>query len=379
VSHKVDEVKREKLNKLGLNTFEIDLSHLTKLAIITIEDVIEAINDSQYQTVIYLADSFVKSSVAKVTNDVESKIITRNDAINQWLVGVNSKLIGNGYTLPMNTLDSLEQLDSENPPPPVLNKHLQVKQFSHDSNKRFLLHLANRQEVKVLPVYIITPTSSLLTDDTDYLTMEVALINPKAPKLIANWGRSSRMKAYNDRCKNKRAAKKAKIIEYDLQKVNRNLSQINHLIESDERLSCANANEIEALAMNNHNEMINNGVPVAKLNFLYDDMADLLSIYGCPALHWQTILIFEMYNQNTEEFSVEWAASVLKSHRIDVIGPFRELAFLSKFIKAQHIELPFSSSYRMLSSYLTHLSSFYFIERVNRRGRYQLRSTYESL
>ena len=265
--------------------------------------------------------------------------------------------------------------DPSNPPPPALDKSLLVRSFIHDSGNRFLLRLANKRQVKLLPIYIITPRSSLLIDDTDYLTMEATLINPKAPKLIANWGRSSLMKTYNEWCRKKLEDKKSKAIERDLQKVHLHLDHVNHLIELDEPLACTNANEIETLAISNYNEMVNNGISVEKLNVLYSVTTDPFSIYGCPAFHWQTILIFKMHNNHTEEINVKWAASALKSHRIDAIGPFRELAFMSKFIKVQHIELPFNGSYKMLSNYLTHLTSIGFIEPTNHRGQYQLSRT----
>ena len=373
VTHEVDEIKYEKLVKIELNTIEIDLSHLLKLPMITVEDVVYALNDSSNQNIIHLAPALIESQIVNAKATVVSKTNTRNEFIKQWMTGLNKKLSNSGYTLPISHFKTFQSLHPSNPPPPSLDKFLRVKSFIHDNKNRFLLRVANKHQVKELPVYITTPrVSPLPFDDSDYLTMEAVLITPDNPRLITNWGRSSLIKNYNELCRLNLERSKSKAVEKDHQKVNYLLTQVNRLIASGEQLVCDNADVIESLAINNHNEFVNNGVQAEKLKLLYATSIDPYSIFGCPVFHWQTILIFTMFNDRNAEFNVQWASSMLKRHRIDVVGPFKKLSYMSPFIKGQHIELPFDGSYKMLSKYLKHLSSIGFIKPTNSHGRYNL-------
>jgi len=387
VWHKVDTEKHARIKALDINTIEIDISHLLKDNYFSFDSVKRALNDPDNQKFIHLSDSFINPLIVNTVSKVDKEVKERNQAVMSWVSRVSKSLNVTGYTLPSYKCEFVripdnkfgKSLLSKLPPAPKVNSLLRVTEFKHVDKLCFELALCSLKESKRLPVYLVDNYHNEWqvpdTNYDNYLKIDIKALSNKQTDFKALWGRNSRMEEYQRRCQS--------IIDKEFQfksaavdlKLEANLNYANELMANNKFLTSLNYQKIKNTALKFYWEMVDKGITRERLDILLDETIDPYGVYGCQPKLWQIILIRQMYWIDNIDIDVKFSASLLKRCGVDMVGPYKALSFQSKLLKFKNIEMPFNTSYKMLSLYLDHLMIVGFITKEF-RGRYTKNDIY---
>ncbi|MCW8864515.1 MAG: competence protein CoiA [Colwellia sp.] len=387
VWHKVDEVKLEKIRKLNISTVEIDLAHLLNENQVDFDIVKAEINKAINQRIIFLANDITEPFRTELKEKLDKKVKAKNNQISRWAKEIEENLTSNGVTLPTYTFsleyfanDEIQKvIDSKLGAEPKIEKKVQVIKFKHVHDNQFemLCSLGNKtKELVVLADINELPTSNRYKNAApSYLIFNEIFLDSSNKNILFEWGENevalNYQKKYNSIVKSELKKIKAKKLE----KINKYLEQVDQIFESDVMPISPNLLQIKKQANCYYKELIQKGYSEERLKSVVDEYIDYQHIYGCEPKYWQLIAFRDIHWVDNDTIDIEFLSKRLTSLGVTLVDPYKQLLFNSKLMKANNVDLPFTTPFSMLKMYLNHLMGLGLLKK-GRGARYQKQFRY---
>lgn len=369
VWHGIDEKKYQKIKKLNITTVEIDLAHLLFEKNVDFNLVKNEIYKAKNQTIIYIEDDFLKPYVAELKTKLQLKIDTINSEIFNWLSRVDKKYVKEGIQLP-DFEYSLEDIPNRRihkaiqnklPKEPNISKWLPIKSFKHVKKHEFEFICSLGHQEKKLPVLIdldeLPLRSKYNFSQPSYLIFHEDYLGGVSGEIEFEWGKNEKAANYqNDYNQIINSEKRKKEIK-DIEVARNNILLVNNLLSSGQIYHASNYQTIREKANLYYKELASKGVEADFLALLIEGELDPHKIYGCESKYWQLIAIRDIFWVNNDTIDVKFLSNRLSELGVDLVGPYKELLYKSKIMEKSNIEMPFTTPYKMLHAFLTHLKS----------------------
>lgn len=387
VWHKVDEVKLEKIRKLNISTIEIDLAHLLNENQVDFDIVKAEINKAINQRILFLANDVTEPFRTELKEKLDKKVKAENNKISRWTKEIEQYMITCGLVLPPYVFslehfsnDNIQNIiDNELGEEPSIAKRVRVIEFKHVRDNEFeMLCALGQKEKKLIVLADINelPTSKRYKHTaSSYIIFHEKFLESFNKEIIFEWGENevalNYQKKYNSIVKSELKDIKAK----KLDKVDKYLEQVDQILETEVMPISPNSIQIKKQANCFYKELIQKGYSEERLKSVVDQYIDYQHIYGCEPKYWQLIAFRDIHWVDNDTIDVEFLSKRLSSFGVTIVDPYKQLLFNSKLMKANNVDLPFTTPFSMLKMYLNHLMGLGLLKK-GRGARYQKQVRY---
>lgn len=371
VTNKVDSKKKGKLEKLKLNTLEIDISKLLKIPNLTFDTVKDELVSFENQKIIYISPSFK----SQYEIDLNKKVLFLKDAINKkiddWLLNTETVLRNDGLCLPrydysfenipliyekvINGELCKEGLDK----PIKTDVMVDVVCFKHIDNYMFELTLLINNKEFQLPVIATDLCCPVL--DEPYLNLQSYLLFSQSDFTRFNsfidftWGGNQKA----DKFENKYNARVKELIsdikKYGANEIRNLISKSKTAIKSKNIKYCDNYSMLKQRAQFYYEELDASELFLRRANELINENSDNACIYGCEPKIWQMNLLWDLVHSKSYMIDIRMIEQRLKQLSITPVPPFKELIERSKLISKDKQSYPFTPPRILFRVYFRYL------------------------
>jgi hypothetical protein len=331
VRNKVDDNKKQKIRKLNLNTIEIDLSHLLKMAYVDFDLVKKEILNLGNHLKIHLDSNFISN----LKEDYLKRVLTPekiNKNIEGWVVGFEKILKKNGLELPeyefnLSRIPSKFEEQLKDKYPLIFNpiKTAKVISFKHIFLENFEVALQFNNSKKSLLVVMETGSDSLFFDppDESYLIISNPFID-HCLDADFSWGRNNKAEGNENECN----GEIARLIKNDKKQNSEAYIKYQKLCEgaisSGMINECSNYNELKENSVIQYELIITTWDSCELLESILIDGLDKHSIFGCEPRVWQINVIYLLLNTDQTLIDIRNIDNELESVGIQLVTPFKE-------------------------------------------------------
>jgi len=371
VTHKIDSTKKAKLEKLKLNTLEIDLSKLLKVTNLTFDVVKKELELFKNQKIIYISQSFISQYETKVNEKKRLLKEEVNKKIDDWLINTEIELCNDGLCLPSYDYnfekipltyekEVKETIRSEGLDRPFkTNVIVDVLNFKHIYSYMFELTLLIKNKEIKLPVVASDIFCEVLDepyfDSQSHLKLSILNFTSFSSSIDLKWGENQKAdkfeKKYNLRVKEILID----IKKYGNRKISNLISNCKDLVKSNSIQYCNNYTVLKQRAQFYFEELNVSKEFLRKANELLNESLDNSCIYGCESRIWQMNLVWDLVHSKDYMVDIRFLEKRLNLLSIDLVQPFKELIELSKSIPKANQSYPFTPPQILLRGYFKHL------------------------